>query len=90
MKYINQPVIKKDAYALLSGKPVYTDDLAPADCLVIKLLRSPHAPHMQYTSNDLFCFSHLQLFLYSAVGKYSGTSHIRCRIFYKMQSVDPD
>ena len=37
MKYINQPVIKKDAYALLSGKPVYTDDLAPADCLVIKL-----------------------------------------------------
>ncbi len=41
MKYINQPVIKKDAYALLSGKPVYTDDLAPADCLVIKLLRSP-------------------------------------------------
>ena len=39
MKYINQPVIKKDAYALLSGKPVYTDDLAPADCLVIKLLR---------------------------------------------------
>ncbi len=26
MKYINQPVIKKDAYALLSGKPVYNDD----------------------------------------------------------------
>ena len=34
---------KKDAYALLSGKPVYCDDLALKDCLVIKLLRSPHA-----------------------------------------------
>lgn len=43
MKYINQPIVKKDAYALLSGKPVYCDDLAPQDCLVIKLLRSPHA-----------------------------------------------
>lgn len=43
MKYINRSVVKKDAYALLSGQPVYTDDLAPADCLVIKLLRSPHA-----------------------------------------------
>ena len=28
---------------LLLGKPVYTDDLAPKDCLVIKLLRSPYA-----------------------------------------------
>ena len=28
---------------LLSGKPVYCDDLALKDCLVIKLLRSPHA-----------------------------------------------
>ena len=43
MKYVNQPVVKKDAYALLSGKPVYCDDLALKDCLVIKLLRSPHA-----------------------------------------------
>lgn len=43
MKYINQPIVKKDAYALLSGKPVYCDDLALKDCLVIKLLRSPHA-----------------------------------------------
>lgn len=43
MKYINQPIVKKDAYALLSGKPVYCDDLALKECLVIKLLRSPHA-----------------------------------------------
>lgn len=42
-KYVNQPVIKKDAMALVTGKPVYTDDLAPADCLCVKLLHSPHA-----------------------------------------------
>ena len=41
--YVNQPVIKKDAHALLSGRPVYTDDLASNDCLIVKLLRSPHA-----------------------------------------------
>lgn len=28
---------------LLLGKPVYTDDIAPKDALVVKLLRSPHA-----------------------------------------------
>lgn len=28
---------------LLLGKPVYTDDLVPKDCLVVKLLRSPYA-----------------------------------------------
>jgi len=43
MKYVNQPVVKIDAAALTSGKPVYTDDLAPNDCLIVKLLRSPHA-----------------------------------------------
>ena len=31
MKYVNQPVVKKDAYVLLSGKPVYCDDLALKD-----------------------------------------------------------
>ena len=29
--------------SLLTGKPVYTEDLAPKNCLVVKLLRSPHA-----------------------------------------------
>lgn len=43
MKVVNTPVRKKDAMALVTGKPVYTDDLAPADCLVVKVLRSPHA-----------------------------------------------
>ena len=31
---------------VLTGQPVYTDDIAPADCLVVKLLRSPHANAM--------------------------------------------
>lgn len=51
MKYVNQPIVKKDAYALLSGKPVYCDDLALKDCLIIKLLRSPHA-HAKIKSID--------------------------------------
>ncbi|MDY4195481.1 MAG: molybdopterin cofactor-binding domain-containing protein, partial [Bariatricus sp.] len=46
MKVVNQPVRKKDAMALVTGKPVFTDDLAPKDCLIVKLLRSPHANAM--------------------------------------------
>ena len=43
MREVNKAVRKKDAMELLLGKPVYTDDIAPKDCLVVKLLRSPHA-----------------------------------------------
>ena len=43
MKYVNKPVPKTDAMSLVTGKPVYTDDLAPSDCLIIKILRSPYA-----------------------------------------------
>ena len=43
MKYVNQPMVKKDAMALVTGKPVYTDDIAPKDCLIVKVLRSPYA-----------------------------------------------
>jgi len=43
MKQVNKAVRKKDAMSLLLGKPVYTDDLAPRDALVVKVLRSPHA-----------------------------------------------
>ena len=49
--HIAKPSVKKDATALLSGKPVYTDDLAPADALIVKLLRSPHA-HARIRSID--------------------------------------
>ncbi len=43
MQYVNQPMQKKDAMSLVTGKPVYTDDIAPKDCLIVKVLRSPHA-----------------------------------------------
>ena len=43
LKYVNQPVRKSDAMSLVTGKPVYTDDLAPKDCLIVKILRSPYA-----------------------------------------------
>ena len=43
MREVNKAVRKKDAMELLLGKPVYTDDIVPKDCLVVKLLRSPHA-----------------------------------------------
>ncbi|MBM6755209.1 molybdopterin-dependent oxidoreductase [Collinsella tanakaei] len=40
---VGAPVVKRDAAALLSGKPVFTNDLAPADALIVKILHSPHA-----------------------------------------------
>ena len=43
MKYVNKPVMKSDAMALVTGKPVYLNDIAPKDCLIVKVLRSPHA-----------------------------------------------
>lgn len=43
MKAVGQPIRKKDAMALVTGKPVFMDDLAPKDCLIVKVLRSPHA-----------------------------------------------
>ena len=43
MNTVNKPFRKKDAMQLVTGQPVYMDDLVPADCLIVKLLRSPHA-----------------------------------------------
>lgn len=40
---VTKSINKIDGMNLVSGKPLYTDDLAPKDCLVVKLLRSPHA-----------------------------------------------
>lgn len=42
MRTVNQPIRKKDAMQLLTGQPVYVNDLAPEGCLIVKLLRSPH------------------------------------------------
>ena len=43
MKTVNQPMRNKDAMQLVTGQPVYMDDVIPQDCLIVKLLRSPHA-----------------------------------------------
>ena len=40
---VGKSIEKLDSRALLSGKAMYTDDFAPINCPVIKLLRSPHA-----------------------------------------------
>ena len=40
-KFVSRAVRKKDAQALVTGKPVYTGDLVPAGALTVKLLRSP-------------------------------------------------
>ena len=42
-KAVGRPIRKKDAMQLLLGKPAYVDDVTPRDCLVVKVLRSPHA-----------------------------------------------
>ncbi|EHI97740.1 Xanthine dehydrogenase [Clostridium sp. DL-VIII] len=43
MSFVNKGIRKKDAMSLVTGKPVYTDDIAPSNCLIVKVLRSPHA-----------------------------------------------
>ena len=43
MKIVNQPVRKKDAMALVTGQPVFLDDILPEQLLIVKVLRSPHA-----------------------------------------------
>ena len=42
-KTVGKPIRKKDAMGLLLGKPAYLDDLTNRNCLVVKVLRSPHA-----------------------------------------------
>ncbi len=40
---VGKCIPKKDSEQLLLGKPVFMDDMVPQDCLVVKILRSPHA-----------------------------------------------
>lgn len=54
MKVVNQPIMKKDAMALVTGKPVFTNDKAPKECLIVKLLRSPYANAMIKSINTQF------------------------------------
>ncbi|MDM8299733.1 xanthine dehydrogenase family protein molybdopterin-binding subunit [Collinsella tanakaei] len=43
LAHVGARTVKKDAAALLSGKPLFTNDLVPADTLTVKILHSPHA-----------------------------------------------
>ena len=40
---VGKCIPKKDSEQLLLGKPVFMDDIVHEDCLVVKILRSPHA-----------------------------------------------
>lgn len=42
-KTVGRGIRKKDSMQLLTGKPVYLDDIVPRDYLTVKILRSPHA-----------------------------------------------
>ena len=42
-RVVSQAIPKVDYKALVTGKAVYTDDLAAKDSLVVKVLRSPYA-----------------------------------------------
>ncbi|MBQ7982821.1 MAG: aldehyde oxidase, partial [Clostridia bacterium] len=42
LKTVGKSYRKKDAMQLLTGKPVYTEDITPRDALVVKILRSPY------------------------------------------------
>lgn len=42
MKVVNKSLPKIDGMGLIKGKPAYTNDLAPQNSLIIKVLRSPH------------------------------------------------
>lgn len=50
-RVVTKRVRKLDAMQLVTGQPVYVDDVTPQDCLVVKLLRSPHA-HALITAID--------------------------------------
>ena len=43
LRVVNHSVRKVDAKSLVTGKAVYTNDLAPSDCLIVKVIRSPYA-----------------------------------------------
>lgn len=43
MKVVGKGIAKIDGIAIATGKPVYTEDLALKNALVVKILRNPHA-----------------------------------------------
>ena len=51
MKYVNKSIVKIDSDDIVTGKPLYLDDLAPEGCLIVKVMRSPYA-HALVSSID--------------------------------------
>lgn len=43
LNIVDHRIRKKDWEAIVTGQPIYTQDILPPNCLVIKLLRCPHA-----------------------------------------------
>lgn len=74
MRYISKDVKKIDATALVTGKPVYTADMMPKECLVVKVLRSPHAYARIKTINKAVA---LKVPGIEAVYTYEDVPHIR-------------
>jgi len=50
-KFVGKNHPKKDSMQLLTGQPVYMDDIVSRDALIVKILRSPHANAMVDTVN---------------------------------------
>ncbi len=43
MKVVNQKTPSLDGKGIMMGRPAFTDDLSDPSCLIVKILRSPHA-----------------------------------------------
>lgn len=52
MRIVGKAIPKIDGMSIATGKPVYTEDLAVKNALIIKILRSPHA-FAEITSIDI-------------------------------------
>lgn len=52
MNIVGKSIAKIDGMAIATGKPVYTDDLASKDALIVKILRSPYA-HAKIKNIDI-------------------------------------
>lgn len=67
-KVVNNVTPSVDGKGIMMGRPVFTDDIAPQDALICKVLRSPHA------------FAHIRSIDASEAEKYPG---VACVLTYK-------
>lgn len=67
-KVVNNVTPSVDGKGIMMGRPVFTDDLAPDNALIVKILRSPHA------------FAHIKSIDVSEAEKYPG---VACVLTYQ-------